>query len=164
MSLAPVDIYEVVKEVLAEAIIAYGPRFQVSGRAISGHWDRTALKRALENLIGNAVKYGRADTPITITIDEAHERLALSVHNEGDPIPPQDQECVFQMYRRTGNAKRNDAKGWGIGLPYVRAVAESHGSSVTIDSSAERGTTFVIDIPTDGRLRPSAPTLAGDTH
>ena len=42
-------------------------------------------------------------------------------------------------------------KGWGIGLPFVKAVGESHGGSVSVDSSPELGTTFLIDIPVDCR-------------
>lgn len=156
---ADVDIMEIVKEVQADAITAHGPRIRVMGQSILGHWDHTALKRALENLVANAVKYGSPDTPITIKVQGTHGRLVLTVHNEGQPIPPSEQECVFQMYRRAQSARQNAAKGWGIGLPYVRAVAESHGGSVGLDSSVESGTTFVIDIPLDARLAPDAPSL-----
>jgi signal transduction histidine kinase len=56
------------------------------------------------------------------------------------------------MVHRAGAARDNDALGWGIGLPYVRAVAESHGGSVSVDSTEALGTTFYFDIPLDGRL------------
>jgi signal transduction histidine kinase len=157
-----VDMLEVVKEVQADAIGAYGPRVVVHGASIAGWWDRAALKRVLENVVTNAVKYGSPDTPVTLSLDQVHGRLQLLVHNEGAPIPPQEQECIFQMYRRAEAAKQNANKGWGIGLPYVRAVAESHGGSIGVDSSAERGTTFVIDIPLDGRLHVNAPSMALD--
>lgn len=62
--------------------------------------------------------------------------------------------------RRAEAAKSGDKQGWGIGLPFVRAVAESHGGSVGLDSSDERGTTFIIDIPVDGNLYANAPTLS----
>jgi signal transduction histidine kinase len=149
LQLSPVAIRGVVDEVLA-----------VGGGPIEGWWDRAALKRVLENLVSNAVKYGSAGTPVTVKTDAAYGRLILSVHNQGPPIPPDEQECIFQMYRRAESAKRNDKQGWGIGLPYVRAVAESHGGSIGVDSSAERGTTFVVDIPLDGRAFHDAPTLS----
>jgi signal transduction histidine kinase len=164
LQLSPVAIRGVVDEVLADAGAAYGQRFQAvdgdAGGAIEGWWDRAALKRVLENLVSNAVKYGSAGTPVTVKTDAAYGRLILSVHNQGPPIPPDEQECIFQMYRRAESAKRNDKQGWGIGLPYVRAVAESHGGSIGVDSSAERGTTFVVDIPLDGRAFHDAPTLS----
>ena len=162
LNIASMDIGDVVKEVLADALAANGARIQAPVCSVNGWWDRSALKRAIENLVANAVKYGAAATPVTIATDEVHGRLLVTVHNEGDPIPPQEQECIFQMYRRAELAQRGPDRGWGIGLPYVRAVAESHGGSIGLDSSAERGTTFIIDIPLDGRLHLNAPTLAQD--
>ena len=159
LDLHRVDMCEVVKEVQADAQAAHGPRIVVDAHSIVGHWDRPALKRATENLVSNAVKYGAPDTPVTIRIQEVHGRLLLTVHNHGPQIAPEDQECIFQMYRRTEAAKHGVQQGWGIGLPYVRAVAESHGGSIGLDSSDERGTTFVIDIPLDARIVPDAPTL-----
>jgi signal transduction histidine kinase len=160
LALQQVDIQEVVKEVLADAIAAHGARFHVHGEPLQGCWDRAAIKRVTENLVTNAVKYGTPGTPITIETAETYGRMVLTVHNEGEPIPPQEQECIFQMYRRAESARRDAKQGWGIGLPYVRAVAESHGGSIGLDSSAERGTTFVVDIPLDGRMHQNASSLA----
>lgn len=154
------DVCELVEEVRADAADALGPRIRTRGQPIPGWWDRSALKRALENMVGNAVKYGRPGTPVTIMVDAVHGRLLLTVHNEGDPIPPEEQEGIFQMYVRAEAARGNAGHGWGIGLPYVRAVAESHGGSIALESTAERGTTFVIDIPVDCRDFKGAPTIA----
>lgn len=161
LDLRSVDMCEVVKEVQADALAGHGPRIVVDVHSIVGHWDRLALKRATENLVSNAIKYGAPDTPVTIRIQQVHGRLLLTVHNHGPQIAPEDQECIFQMYRRTEAARHGAQQGWGIGLPYVRAVAESHGGSIGLDSSEERGTTFVIDIPLDARVVPQAPTLEG---
>lgn len=160
LHLTEFGIIEVVKEVQADAIVAYGPRFVVIGESVVVWLDRAAIKRCIENLLSNAVKYGISKGPITIRIDTSYDRLLVRVHNIGDPIPPEEQESIFQMYRRAAAAKNSVEKGWGIGLPYVRAVAESHGGSVGVDSSRERGTTFVIDIPVDCRPFLGAPSLA----
>ncbi|WP_230021227.1 sensor histidine kinase KdpD [Massilia sp. Bi118] len=162
LTLTSFDICEVLREIRADAPATYGARLHVTERPVKGYWDRPALKRVLENLVSNALKYGSAGTPITITLDEAYGRMLLSVHNEGPPIPPDEQECIFQMYRRAESARTNDKQGWGIGLPYVRAVAESHGGSVGLDSSQERGTTFTVDLPVDARPSQNAPTLSLD--
>lgn len=160
LHLSAFDIGEVVAEYRAELGREDGARLVLDGVPVSGWWDRSAIKRALENLVANAFKYGRAGTPVTIRIGAVHERLLLSVHNEGEPIAPLEQESIVAMYRRAESARQGKRQGWGIGLPYVRAVAESHGGSMGIDSSRERGTTFVIDIPLDGRPFRGAPTLA----
>ncbi|SCY54960.1 Signal transduction histidine kinase [Nitrosospira sp. Nl5] len=153
------DIQKVVKEVCDQFTVAHGPRFRFVGNTCKGWWDREAIKRAIENIVGNAVKYGAPDTPVRINIDSQNGRMLLSVHNEGEPIPPEQIECIFQVFRRAVAAKEGNKEGWGIGLPYVRNVAESHGGSVAVDSAINRGTTFTIDIPLDSRAYQDAPTL-----
>lgn len=153
------DIQEVLKEVCDHFTVAHGPRFRLIGTTVIGWWDREAIKRAVENIIGNAVKYGSPDTPIRIKVASLNERMLLSVHNEGNPIPSEQLESIFQVFQRAEAAKNGDKEGWGIGLPYVRSVAESHGGSVGVDSSLPRGTTFTIDIPLDARPYQNAPTF-----
>ena len=160
LELSQFDVCELAREVQLDAVSSQGLQVRLEPRSVHGWWDRKALWRALENIVSNAAKYGRPGTPITIKIDDVHERLLLTVHNEGEPIPHDEQECIFQMYRRAEAARQGEKGGWGIGLPYVRAVAESHGGSVGVDSSRERGTTFVIDIPVDCRSLQNSPTLA----
>lgn len=154
------DILDVVEEIKVQFMNSRGKECEVIGQPLLGWWGKESLQRAVENLIGNALKYGTPDTPIRIKIDEVHERLLLTVHNEGPPIPADEQEGVFQIFRRAQEAKKGNHQGWGVGLPYVRAVAESHGGSVGIDSHPDRGTTFMIDIPVDARPFQDAPTVA----
>jgi signal transduction histidine kinase len=155
------DILEVVTEVCDQLVEVYGPRFEIVGGPVEGWWDRDAMRRVVENLVGNALKYGEPDTPIRIMMESQHERMLLTVHNHGDPIPPEQIENVFQVFRRAEAAKEGERRGWGIGLPYVRSVAESHGGSVQLDSGAGRGTTLSIDIPADARPYQNAPILGG---
>jgi signal transduction histidine kinase len=159
LRLAEFDIRDVVKEVCDQFTATHGPRFQFVGNTARGWWDREAIKRAIENVIGNAVKYGAPDTPIRTKTDLQDERMILTVHNEGEPIPPEQTAYIFEVFRRAASAKDGKKEGWGIGLPYVRSVAESHGGSVAVDSSVDRGTTFTIDIPIDSRPYQDAPTL-----
>lgn len=153
------SIMQVVRQVCDESFDIYGSRFEVVGEDVTGWWGRDALQRSLENLIGNALKYGSNDTPITIKIDHYHGRVLISVHNEGNPIPPDQLESVFQVFERAKIANDENEQGWGLGLPFVRSVAESHGGSIVTDSSPDAGTTFVIDIPIDARPFLDAPTL-----
>lgn len=153
------DIADLIKEICEQHSATQGSKLEVKGGSVKGWWERQALKRALENMINNAVKYGAPDTPIRIAFDEYHGRIQLAVHNEGDPIPPDQVETVFQVFRRAKAAKEGGKQGWGIGLPFARSVAESHGGSIDVDSSKERGTTFTLDIPVDSRPFQNAPTL-----
>lgn len=88
------DIQELVKEVHDQFSVPRGPRFQFIGNMAKGWWDREAMKRAIENIVGNAVKYGRPDTPIRIKTDSLNERLLLCAHNEGNSIPPEQVKDI----------------------------------------------------------------------
>ena len=159
LNLQNFDLRELVESVRDQAQESQQARMRITGEAVEVIWSREEIKRTLENLVANAVKYGDADTPITLKIDEIGGRVMLSVHNEGTPIAAEDIEDIFQFYQRARAAAQGKKEGWGIGLSFVRAVAESHGGSVTVDSSLERGTTFLIDMPADARPFEDAPTL-----
>lgn len=124
------------------------------GKSVVGFWCRDSMHRALENLINNALKYGDGGQ-IRIKVCESRGRLMLSVHNWGDPIPKSRQDRIFDYLKREGNAVADS--GWGIGLPFVKSTAESHGGTVAVDSSALTGTAFLIDIPVDCRLYAEMP-------
>jgi signal transduction histidine kinase len=153
------DMLEVVKEVCEQSRVIHGNRVQILGGPVQGWWERDAIKRALENLIGNAAKYGSTDKPIRVKLDSSHERVMISIHNEGEPIPAELTESIFQVFRRAKAAKEGKEQGWGIGLPYARSVAESHGGSIGVDSTKERGTTFMLGMPIDSRPFQNSPIL-----
>lgn len=154
------DMLELAREVAEQFNSVHGALFEVRGSPVTGYWDREALRRCIENLAGNAVKHGAKGRPVRVSVVSLHERVVVSVHNEGPPILPERMESVFQVFQRAVSAREEGSRGWGIGLPYVRGVAESHGGSVTVDSTAQRGTTFTIDMPVDSRPFQYAPTLA----
>jgi signal transduction histidine kinase len=152
------DIGEVVREVAEAFKFAGAPPVEISGTSVIGWWGRDLMRRVLENMVSNAIKHGSGDEVIRIAYVEDHGRLQLSVHNKGAVIPPDQIECIFQVFRRAA-VKDDGAPSWGIGLPFVRSVAESHGGSIDVDSSEERGTTFAVDIPLDARPFKDAPVL-----
>jgi K+-sensing histidine kinase KdpD len=144
------ELGEVIETTVDELTTVHGTRFSFRkpDEKLEGSWDCAALRRVIENLCGNAVKYGSAKTPITLSVrrtDPAHVRL--SVHNWGTPIPPGDREQLFEYFHRSQSAQQSGAKGWGIGLVLVKGVAEAHGGTVDVESSTEQGTTFSIELP-----------------
>lgn len=153
------EILNVIESVRTDLDAKTQERIEVSGPSVRGYWDCEALRRALQNLITNAIKYGDAAAPITVKVELKEEHVHISVHNSGSPIPPGDLEDLFQVFRRSENAKRSGKKGWGIGLSLVRGVSEAHGGSILAESSRECGTTFTIDIPRDARPFQNSPTL-----
>lgn len=141
------DIMTLIEEVCADLPL-FGQQVKVEGERIEGYWCRTSLKRVLENLVSNAGKYGDASRPITVSVTRSDTRMLLAVHNEGKPIPEHELQRLFDAFHRLEDVK---VKGWGLGLPYVQNVAESHGGSVIVDSADGRGTTFTVTLPIDAR-------------
>jgi signal transduction histidine kinase len=110
------------------------------------HCDDDGVQRIIENLGSNAAKYGADETPITITLSKTSDRAEIAVHNEGNPIEPNDLPSIFKPYRRTGAAEAAGQKGWGIGLALVKGITEAHGGTVTVESNS-MGTTFLVSLP-----------------
>ena len=92
---------------------------QVVGDPVKGYWDAKAFRRAIENLVSNAVKYGDEEKPIRVMVSAVLGRVILAVHNEGKAIPIQDRTLLFNSFHRTGEAKKSDKHGWGLGLAFV---------------------------------------------
>jgi len=147
LRLVQFDMMALVEEVCAD-IPVEGQRVEVSGEQFSGYWCRTSMKRVIENLTSNAQKYGDTSQPIRLAVHCVDDRMLLSVHNEGKPIPEAEVRGLFTMFQRIEDV---DIKGWGLGLPFVQNVVESHGGSVVVDSAEGRGTTFTISVPIDAR-------------
>ncbi|MFL5423418.1 MAG: sensor histidine kinase [Myxococcales bacterium] len=145
------DLVVVVREAVDHLRTVYGDRFVVVvGEPVQGRFGVDPMRRAVENLAINAVKYGAAGRPITITVNQVQGRALILVHNEGPPIPAEQMPTLFRAFQRLSAAEKSGHRGWGLGLAQVRAVAEAHGGSIAVDSLEGLGTTFTIDVP----LRP----------
>lgn len=156
------DLVDIVSRAVENQQAEHGERFVlVAPEPVQGYFAHEPLRRAVENLVGNAVKYGTVSRPITITVKQIHERAFILVHNHGGAIPVEQQQSLFQAYRRLPAAEAGGTRGWGLGLVQVRGAAEAHGGSICVDSLPERGTSFTIDIPRDSRpFQKKGPNLA----
>lgn len=110
-----------------------------------GNWNEKGLRRVVENLVTNGIKYGDPHKPVTISLEETPTEAILSVHNEGVPIPKEEIAILFQQYRRSRNVK--EKIGWGLGLTVVKGMTEAHQGSVQVVSEKDKGTTFKIKLP-----------------
>lgn len=152
LSIQSCELREVVGAALQDLSTIHGDRFVVEApKDVQGWWDPMALRRVVENLVGNAVKYGAPAAPITVTIRGEDDRVHLSVHNVGEPIPPEEAGRLFEPFRRAVRPSPGDVVGWGVGLTLVRGIAEGHGGAVGVESSLDAGTTFSVELPRDAR-------------
>ena len=157
LELAPCELGAIARDVVEQLELTHGQRFLVTALGpVQGHWSAEALRRCIENLVANALKYGGSRL-ITLRAGVVQGRAQLSVHNEDSFIPAEERESLFQVFRRSHEAEAGPQRGWGLGLPLVRAVAEAHGGSVEVQSDRQTGTTFTVDIPLDARPFQEAP-------
>ncbi|WP_324720538.1 sensor histidine kinase [Salinimicrobium sp. HB62] len=137
-------VYEESREIYSNKII-----LDVREKQIDGIFDGAAVRRILENLISNAVKYGEKKSPIRITVLDIGKEVAIKIHNTGNPIPKEKQEEVFKFMNTKDGGNQQSAKSWGMGLYLVRIVAEAHGGKVSLTSNEKEGTTFEVILRKD---------------
>jgi two-component system phosphate regulon sensor histidine kinase PhoR len=109
--------------------------------------DRIHLTNLLYNLIDNAVKYAEQEPRIRIATANDDEGVTISVTDNGIGIAPSEQRKIFDRLYRVPTGNLHNAKGFGLGLSYVRTVVERHGGRIKLESAPGRGSTFHIFIP-----------------
>jgi signal transduction histidine kinase len=153
--LIPVDIAEcdpcqIAWEVVDELKAIHGDRFELETTNIRIVADPVGLRRIIENLAANGLKYGSSTAPVRISLVKNDDRIELHVENKGNPISEADQRTIFEPFQRSDSAIQSTQKGWDLGLSLVRGIAEAHGGDVVVYSSVD-GTCFTVTLP----LRPS---------
>ncbi|MGC2424023.1 MAG: ATP-binding protein [Nitrospirota bacterium] len=124
--------------------------------------DRTYMERAITNLLQNAFNYAGRDGTVSLSAYSGVRNLegtrknrgflAISVSDSGPGIAPDELDRIFEKYYRSGRMQesRESAKGSGLGLAVVKAVAEAHGGRAAVESSPGKGSTFKIFLPMKG--------------
>lgn len=149
LNLTRCDLMEIVRDATEDLSAEERDRLVITGPdQLEGEWDPDLLRRALWNLVTNAVKYGSGDTPIGISAGRSDTAAWVSVHNWGPSISLEQQQRLFEAYARAHGAEAAGQRSWGLGLTLVQGVAASHGGTVDVSSDAEHGTSFTLYLPT----------------
>jgi signal transduction histidine kinase len=107
--------------------------------------DAPLISGAVLNLVSNAIKYGKPGSDIRVRCFFDNEEVIIRVQNLGKPIAQEEIARLFDPYYRASNAEKSKT-GWGLGLAFVRRIAEKHGGSVRAESQPS-GTRFEIRLP-----------------
>jgi len=149
------DLKETIQQVIDEAkVVNRNPITFANAESAMGSWSRDGIRRALENLIGNAVKYGTPGGPINVSLRKADANIEIAVTNQGPPIAESEIPSLFDQYHRSKSAQEGPQPGWGLGLTLVRGVVMAHGGTVRVKSKEGLGTQFILNLPPE---RPVAP-------
>jgi signal transduction histidine kinase len=111
-----------------------------------------ALKRALTNLIDNAVKYG---TRARATVRSAPQAIEITIDDEGPGIPEDELTRVFQPFYRVESSRNRETGGIGLGLAIAASIVEAHGGELSLSNRKEGGLRARIAIGTANASRPS---------
>jgi signal transduction histidine kinase len=142
------DLDKIIRQVIEELSLSFPNYFKVVSQGkCEGYWDESGLRRIVENLLTNAVKYGDENAPITISLSQNKKNAELSVHNLGKPISPEDVPILFEQYGRLKSSKLKT--GWGLGLTMVKDMVDALNGSITLET--DKGTIFKIKLPKDSR-------------
>ena len=109
--------------------------------------DPNHLRVVFENLISNAIKYGKEGGRIVIAAESEDGNAEISVWNEGPPIPPEQLKTLFEKFRRFDADTVSSKRGAGLGLFLVKHIVDQHDGEVAVESAEGEGTRFIIRLP-----------------
>ncbi|WP_045689281.1 sensor histidine kinase [Hymenobacter sp. AT01-02] len=112
--------------------------------------DRNRIRQVLINLIDNAIKYGREYGHVTVTLTESGKGIRISVQDDGEGIPKQHQNRIFERFYRIDKSRSRESRnagGSGLGLAISKHIVEAHKSTIRVRSELGQGTLLEFKLP-----------------
>lgn len=111
------------------------------------HGDSHHVFNVFTNLLDNACKFSKDPPDITIKTENTKYDILIHIIDKGIGIKKEDHKKIFDRFYRINTSNRHDVKGFGLGLSYVDSIVTMHKGSVTIQSHANNGSTFSVQLP-----------------
>lgn len=149
LTLAPVRLHDLAATATAMTLVPTGRTLSVENEIdpdLTITADRSHILNILLNLLENAVKYAGPDARVRISAEPTPEGVCIRVADAGPGIPRRDLDRIFTRFFR-GAAATSAQPGMGLGLAYVRMLAEAHGGTARVESTEGEGATFIITLP-----------------
>ncbi|KIU03895.1 cell wall metabolism sensor histidine kinase WalK [Frigoribacterium sp. MEB024] len=128
------------------------------------HGEENKIRQVITNLMGNAMRFTEADSPIELVVqsDPGRGVATVAIVDHGEGIPPQIREKIFQRFWRADSSRTRDTGGSGLGLAIVSGIVAAHGGSVDVDDTPGGGATFRVALPLmpADALTPAEPSVA----
>ncbi len=145
-----VSLVEEVRDALGHRLLKGGRNLVIDAEKnvspVAG--DRDQLLQLLHNLVGNAIKYGRTGTPVTVRIRrDGQTMVRLSVEDEGEGIAPEHLPRLTERFYRADPSRSRSIGGTGLGLAIVKHIVERHRGQLLIDSEIGLGTRITALLP-----------------
>ncbi len=115
------------------------------------HGNNEQLKQVVMILLDNAVKYVNSKGVISIALKKSSSNAVLSVTNTGEEISGEQLDKIFDRFYRTDKSRGRKSGGYGLGLAIAKSIVVQHGGKIYAKSTANEGTTFIIELPRSNR-------------
>ena len=122
-------------------------RGELVGALVEISFDARHIGRVLANLIDNALRHTPSGGEICVTVRSAEQGASVEVHDDGPGIDPADLPYVFDRFYRAEKSRSRATGGAGLGLAISRGIVETHGGTITVDSTVGTGTSFIFVLP-----------------
>lgn len=141
--------------ILSRVIATVSPQAEANNKTINFimpdfegvvNGDEDELIQLFHNLVENAVKYGRADSEINISISQG-DNLIIAVKDAGEGIPPEHIPRLTERFYRVDSGRSREKGGTGLGLAIVKHIINRHRGKLTIESVVGEGSTFTVELP-----------------
>ncbi len=120
---------------------------EILGESVLVDADRRRIHQVIFNLISNAIKYTEEGDYIRVVAENNEDKVLLKVQDHGIGVPESERELVFERFYRTDVSRCRKTGGAGIGLSIAKAIMDAHGGLIYIEDTKEKGTCFVISLP-----------------
>ncbi|GAA4445910.1 HAMP domain-containing sensor histidine kinase [Ravibacter arvi] len=137
-----IDAHEEIRSVLVRYRGQVSHDFSATNATILA--DRDHFHGMIGNLVDNAVKYSGAEPDVRISTTNIGKKLSIDISDKGIGISPEQQKKIFDKFYRVPSGDIHNAKGFGIGLSYVKEIVRAHGWKLELSSSPGKGSRFRI--------------------
>jgi two-component system, OmpR family, phosphate regulon sensor histidine kinase PhoR len=147
---APADLVAIVNDVVAHHQLEsrrHSFSVETPAEPLVGHWDAALLERAVENLIGNAVKYSPDGGPVSVICAATDGEALLVVRDRGVGIPAEALPYIFDRFYRANQQTVGEIEGNGLGLFAVRGIVTAHGGTIAAQSVEGEGSELTVRLP-----------------
>jgi PAS domain S-box-containing protein len=149
-----VDLETYCRDIIEELQLAYKMQcclnFSGTGQRVEAMLDKKLMRRALTNLLINAIKYSPAGSPVDVELVCEGGEAVIQVRDHGMGIPEADQKRLFEPFHRAANV--GSIQGTGLGLAIAKQAVDLHNGSIAVESQVGAGTTFIVRLPLIQRL------------
>lgn len=154
LNLKPMHVHEVIKDVVDNFALQLQDKKGQAELLLGAsndyiEADEVHFSNLINNLVDNAVKYAKDDTPLRlkITTQSNEKNITIRVEDNGIGMNKETVKRVFERFYRAHTGNIHNVKGFGLGLSYVKTMVHAHHGDIQVDSTLGKGSTFTVQLP-----------------